>query len=84
MKGREIFWVTLIVSRGKSIVNHGVHGDGSPLLGDFPSLNKCISVCPGGIKLYLIKYPGGVVVLLLTSWGNNALTNDCPGGMTAI
>ena len=27
---------------------------------------------------------GGVVVLLITSWGNNDLINDHPGGMTTI
>ena len=27
IKGRGVFWVILIVSRGDSIANHGVQGD---------------------------------------------------------
>ena len=34
--------------------------------------------------LNLIKYPGGVMVLLIMSWGNNDLIKGCPGGMIAI
>ena len=45
MKGKGVFWVILIVSRGKSIANHGVQGDTSPILGDFPSINYNALIC---------------------------------------
>ena len=38
-EGKGVFWVTVIESRGKSIANHGVKEDVSPLLGDFPCIN---------------------------------------------
>ena len=59
IKGRGVFWIILIVFRGNGIANRGVQGDSSPLLGDFPSINQCLNLCPGGIKLHSIKYPGG-------------------------
>ena len=57
------------MSRGEGIINHGIKGGGSPLLGDFPFVNLCINLCPWEIKLCSIKYPGGVVVPLIMSGG---------------
>ena len=34
----------------------------------------------GDTKLFFIRYPGGVIVFLIMSWGNNDLINDCPRG----
>ena len=68
-EGKGIFWVILTVSRGKYFANHGVQGDTSLTLGNFPSAS-----------IHSIKYPEGVVMLLITSRGNNDLINNCPGG----
>ena len=54
----KVFWVILIVSRDNSIANHGVQGDGSPLLGDFPSINQCINLCL--IKSQIIEKEEGL------------------------
>ena len=68
MKGRGVFWVTWIVSRGKSMESRGM-----PHPFQVISLLIICARGEGGIKLHLIKYPGVVMVLLIMSWGNNVL-----------
>ena len=69
------------MSRGENITNYDIQADAFTVFRGFPfyRLKHCVE---GGTKLRLItcKYPGGVMVLLIMSWGNNDLIKGCPGG----